>query len=346
MLRALLPQASAPGAAGSTFSAAAFAADQPLDVPGTLLGFGPAALAVAAPPQPGDVVTLQERVDPPLDGILTALGGGPLLIKSGTPFDDPFAPAPEERERRFPVSGAATTADGELLLVAVDGRQPSVSIGLTRPEFAALMLALGATDGMAFDSGGSATIVARVLGDPHVSVLNSPSDGRERPVADGLYVYSEAPPGLNPRLVVRPDRVVALPGVEIPLFGAIVDDAGHFMRTGAARAAGRAAGRGCADGARQRARERLLGSARPARRRPRREAFGRRGTRESRSRRGGSRCARPRSPPTASRSTSATRFVGKPIEGRSDRRACCARRRKTPRSSRPPAASAPSTFCA
>ena len=176
-------------------------------------------------------MTLEEHVEPPLDGIVTALGGGPLLVKSGIPFDDPSAPAPEERDRRFPVAGAATTADGELLLVAVDGRQPSLSVGVTRPEFAALMLALGATDGMAFDSGGSATLVARVLGDAHASVLNSPSDGRERPVGDGLFVYSEAPPGLNPRLIVRPDRVVALPGIEIPLFGAIVDDAGHFIRS-------------------------------------------------------------------------------------------------------------------
>ena len=165
----------------------------------------------------------------PLDGIATAIGGGPLLVKSGTSFEDPFAPAPEERERRFPVAGAATTAEGELLLISVDGRQPALSVGVTRPEFAALMLALGATDGMAFDSGGSATLVARVLGDAHASVLNSPSDGRERPVADGL-LYSEAPAGLNPQLVVRPDRIIALPGVEVPLSGAIVDDAGHFMR--------------------------------------------------------------------------------------------------------------------
>jgi exopolysaccharide biosynthesis protein len=228
-LRALVPQPGA-NAADTIFSAAPFDASAPLDVPGPLLGFGPAALALAPPPQPGDVVTLDEQVVPPLDGIATAIGGGPLLVKSGTSFEDPFAPAPEERERRFPVAGAATTAEGELLLISVDGRQPALSVGVTRPEFAALMLALGATDGMAFDSGGSATLVARVLGDAHASVLNSPSDGRERPVADGLFVYSEAPAGLNPQLVVRPDRIIALPGVEVPLSGAIVDDAGHFMR--------------------------------------------------------------------------------------------------------------------
>jgi exopolysaccharide biosynthesis protein len=230
-VRALVPDPASGDASAPTFSAAPFDASAPLDVAGPLLGFGPAALALSAPPQPGDEVTLEEHVDPPLDNIVTAIGGGPLLLKGGIAFEDPFAPAPEERERRFPVSGAATTAEGELLLIAVDGRQPALSIGVTRPEFGALMLALGATDGMAFDSGGSATLVARVLGDPHASVLNSPSDGRERPVADGLFVYSDAPAGFNPRLVVRPDRVVALPGIELPLFGAIVDDAGHFMRS-------------------------------------------------------------------------------------------------------------------
>jgi hypothetical protein len=44
-------------------------------------------------------------------------------------------------------------------------------------------------------------------------------------------VYSEAPAGFNLQLVVRPDRINALPGVEVPLSGAIVDDAGHFVRS-------------------------------------------------------------------------------------------------------------------
>lgn len=201
----------------------------PAPVRGPVLAFGPAALALAAPPNVGDTVQLHAVLDPPLAEMTAAVGGGPLLVVSGTPYDDPNAPAPEERNRRFPLSGAATLADGTVLLIAVDGRQPAQSIGLTRPEFAALMLGLGASDGMAFDSGGSATLVGRVLGDERASVLNAPSDGFERPVADGFFVYSDAPLGRNPHLVLSPQTFNALPGAVVALRAAVVDDAGHRL---------------------------------------------------------------------------------------------------------------------
>ena len=193
------------------------------------LALGPAALAISPPPYPGDTVTITADTDPPLAELQAAVGGGPLLVQDGKPFDDPNAPAPEEHNRRFPVSGAAVTKDGTLLLIAVDGRDPSTSIGLTRPEFTALMLGLGASDGMAFDSGGSSTLVARRLGDPTVSVLNAPSDGVERPVADGLFVYSDAEAGPPARLALRPSHVLAVRGAHVRVTATITDAAGHLL---------------------------------------------------------------------------------------------------------------------
>ncbi len=198
-------------------------------VAGPTLAFGPAALAMAPPPSVGETVALEADLDPPLAGIASALGGGPLLLAGGAVAVDTNEPAPEERNRRFPVSGAALDAEGTLLMIAVDGGSAALSVGLTRPEFGALMLGLGARDGMAFDSGGSATLVARVLGDARASVLNAPSDGVERPVADGLFVYSDAPRGQGEHLVVSPDRFVALAGARIALRGAIVDSSGNRM---------------------------------------------------------------------------------------------------------------------
>ena len=130
-----------------------------------LLGFGPAAQALAAPPNAGDTVTLAFDTTPGAAALKAAVGGGPLLVAGGAPADDPFSPAPEERDVRFPVAGAALESDGTLLLIVVDGRKTAVSIGLTRPEFGALMRGFGAVDGLAFDSGGSATLVARELGE-------------------------------------------------------------------------------------------------------------------------------------------------------------------------------------
>ena len=117
-----------------------------------------------------------------------------------------------------------------MLLIVADGRKAAVSIGLARPEFAALMRGFGASDGLAFDSGGSATLVTRELGDAGASVVNDPSDGRERPVADALLAYSTAPAGLNPHLVVRPATFTAYRGAQVTLRGAIVDDADNRLR--------------------------------------------------------------------------------------------------------------------
>jgi len=136
--------------------------------------------------------------------LASAVGGGPLLLRGGLPVVDPDAPAPEETRVRYPVTGAGVSADGATLwLVVVDGRAPATSIGITRPMLGALFAALGASDAMAFDSGGSSEMVVRHLGDAGVSVVNVPSDGRERAIADGLFVVNAASPGPAAQLILR-----------------------------------------------------------------------------------------------------------------------------------------------
>jgi hypothetical protein len=194
--------------------------------PGYALALG-ATLAGGGLPQAGDLITLSAATDPPLADVATALGGGPALVADGLPVDDPASPGYAERARRIPVSAALRFADGTCALIVVDGRRPQLSIGVDRAELIALALGFGATDAMQFDSGGSATLVARDLGDERASVQNDPSDGRERPVADGLFAYSDAPLGAPAQLVVRPAAIVALPGATLALRSAVVDAAGH-----------------------------------------------------------------------------------------------------------------------
>jgi hypothetical protein len=196
---------------------------------GLRLAYGPAAQAFGPVPDVGDVVTVAYDTDPSLAGVAAAIGGGPELLRGGAPVDDPASPNYAERERRIPAAAAARLADGTLALVAVDGRHPATSIGIDRAELIALLRSLGATDAMLFDSGGSATLVARELGDSGTSVLNEPSDGVERPVADGLFVYSDAPFGPAARLVVRPSHIVALPGARIALRARVIDAGDHAL---------------------------------------------------------------------------------------------------------------------
>mgnify|MGYP001263666007 CR=1 FL=1 len=172
----------------------------------------------------GDVVTLAYDSTP--QSIEYAVGGGPMLLQGGSLVTDAAAPAPQETDVRYPVTGAGISADGATLwLVAVDGRAPSRSIGITRPMLGSLLGALGASDAMAFDSGGSTEMAVRHLGDFDTSVVNVPSDGRERAIADALLVLNTAPSGPVARVLldaVGGDEAV-LVGSRIRLLAAAID---------------------------------------------------------------------------------------------------------------------------
>ena len=189
-----------------------------------IAGHGDAASSIAAEFAQGASVSVDYEGDPPPASIATAIGGGPLLIRGGAPYDDPVTPAPQETNVRYPLTGAGLSADGRTLwLVVVDGRRPSVSVGITRPMFGALFAALGASDAMAFDSGGSSEMVVRHLGDPGVSVVTTPSDGRERAVADGLFVLNSAPVGPASQILLRAAAPAVLVGSKLTVRAEAVD---------------------------------------------------------------------------------------------------------------------------
>jgi exopolysaccharide biosynthesis protein len=75
---------------------------------------------------------------------------------------------------------------GQVLMLVVDGRQ-TFSRGYTMVELANLMQTLGAEDALNLDGGGSSTMLAL---DPigRIGVRNSPSDGFERRVGNGLEI--------------------------------------------------------------------------------------------------------------------------------------------------------------
>ena len=134
-----------------------------------------------------------ERID-------SAIGGGPMLVQDGAVAvgEEGFA-ARSFVAARHPRTAIGRTAEGDLLLVAVDGRA-SISVGASLPEMASIMRRLGCVEAMNLDGGGSTAMAAAGL------TVNRPSDGRERPVADALMVRGAAPaPVFGPlRLVVPP----------------------------------------------------------------------------------------------------------------------------------------------
>lgn len=151
--------------------------DTPLTPQTMVFSIGPKLAQELPCPKPGDIVTLSLETTPGLKDVPTALGGGPVLIESGQlrVWDPPLP--------RHPRTAIGWDRES-LFLVVVDGRQAGLSVGMTFPELAALMKRLGCTEAMNLDGGGSSTLW---LGG---HVMNSPSDGRERPVANCLAIVS------------------------------------------------------------------------------------------------------------------------------------------------------------
>ncbi len=171
--------------------------------PGTavLVARGNAAVRLQAEAAVGTSVRIRLVLDPQWQGISDAIGGGPVLVRDGKAIfrsDEWFTVS--QLAPRGPRSAIGQRADGRILMVVVDGRQPGLSVGMTNFELALALARLGAVQAMAFDGGGSATIAF------DGSVLNAPSDGRERPISTALmlqYYGVFAPPPLEP--VVSPN---------------------------------------------------------------------------------------------------------------------------------------------
>jgi hypothetical protein len=156
-----------------------------------LVGSGDAAYWLATTLHQGDRITVTDRVAPD-PGLSQAIGGGPQVVKQGVYYNDPYQPAPPYEYSRDPQTAVGVTRDGNHALFAVfDGRLagPRQSRGMTYTEVASFMLAHGAYNAILMDSGGSSEMVARFPGQHAVSVVNWPSGGYERPVANGLFIY-------------------------------------------------------------------------------------------------------------------------------------------------------------
>lgn len=145
--------------------------------------------AAASKPRPCIVVMKsgQVRIEPhdqaPADAA-QVIAGNVMLLKDGKPV-------PPENKLKHPRTVAGVTKDGKrLIFLLVEGRRPGVATGMSYEELQAEMLRLGASDALNLDGGGS-TLAAIRDPDGSYRVVNTPSDGRERPVANVIGVSAE-----------------------------------------------------------------------------------------------------------------------------------------------------------
>jgi exopolysaccharide biosynthesis protein len=81
-------------------------------------------------------------------------------------------------------------ADGgnTLVVAVIDGRSKGEAIGMSLQETADVMIKYGCTDAVNLDGGGSSVLAIRDPKSGAMRILNKPSDGRERSVANVLGI--------------------------------------------------------------------------------------------------------------------------------------------------------------
>jgi hypothetical protein len=118
--------------------------------------------------------------EPPL-----AISGESILLRHGRRL------VSNDRELHPRTAIGIDRDTGRLLLLVIDGRA-RFSRGFTLVELAQMLRQLGAEDALNFDGGGSSTMVAEGR-DGRRQVLNSPSDGQQRKIPDGIEILYDAP---------------------------------------------------------------------------------------------------------------------------------------------------------
>lgn len=102
----------------------------------------------------------------------------PILIKAGKPQEVPK----EWQITKQPRTIIGEYANGDLILIVVDGRQSDWSSGVTLERLQNKLAELGVKEGYNLDGGGSSTMVFKG------QVLNRPSSGKEREVSNSIVI--------------------------------------------------------------------------------------------------------------------------------------------------------------
>ena len=129
-------------------------------------------------------VTIDTLAQPAPDA-LEVIAGNTILVRAGKVV-------PHKSKVRHPRTAVGLDATGNKLIFLVnDGRKPGVAVGMSYDELGAEMVRLGCTEALNLDGGGSSVMAVRPLNTEKFQILNAPTDGRERAVANVLGISVE-----------------------------------------------------------------------------------------------------------------------------------------------------------
>lgn len=135
--------------------------------------------------QPGDELEIKimlQLEDGSYPDINCMVGGDRKILENGEVLETDWA-------ELHPRTAIGYSADrSKVYMLVVDGRQGGYSDGATTKQMADMMKFAGAANAMNLDGGGSSGMYIEKYGQ-----VNSPSDGHERAVSNGIFVVSNAP---------------------------------------------------------------------------------------------------------------------------------------------------------
>ena len=107
----------------------------------------------------GTTVRVRLILQPDWAGVVDAVGGWDRRSSAAAAvFNAGEAFVPSQLALPEPRTAVGQLADGRIVLVAVDGRRPGYSSGMTNFELALTLTRLGAVSAAALDGGGSSTM--------------------------------------------------------------------------------------------------------------------------------------------------------------------------------------------
>lgn len=148
----------------------------------------------------GDAVNMNYDLGNNISGdkLKIALGGKNMLLKDGKITKEAW----NDSYKINPQTAIGFNKRGDFIMLTVDGRE-SAQNGVSMSELAQMLKEYGATDGMSLDGGGSTTMLAKLPGYKSAELVNKPSDGAMRKVADGLGIYIDSKPGRPSNLLLN-----------------------------------------------------------------------------------------------------------------------------------------------
>ncbi|MBQ9941110.1 MAG: phosphodiester glycosidase family protein [Clostridia bacterium] len=164
----------------------------------------------------GDILSLNISGNTDWENIVTAMGGGDIILKNGIFAEDSVDELHEKIKN--PRTAIGIRENGEIVFFANDGRDSNNAAGFDLSSLAQVMKDLECVTAINLDGGGSTTVYATTPFDETAKLVNNPSDGSERYISNAILFLNNLPQSRDiGGIKITADSEYVLPGSTIEL---------------------------------------------------------------------------------------------------------------------------------